>query len=44
MSKEEWTRVLKDFGRVELTEYYPCRMKKNFLIQKPLMLMAKITR
>lgn len=40
----EWERILKGVGKLELKPYYECRVKRNFLLKRPLMLMGILSR
>jgi 2-polyprenyl-3-methyl-5-hydroxy-6-metoxy-1,4-benzoquinol methylase len=44
LKEGEWTHILKPVGKLELKYYYPLRVKRNFLIKRPLMLMGILSR
>lgn len=40
----EWRRILSGIGKLELKPYFELRVKRNFLLKRPLMLMGILTR
>jgi 2-polyprenyl-3-methyl-5-hydroxy-6-metoxy-1,4-benzoquinol methylase len=44
LPESEWRRILNGIGRLELKPYFPLRVKRNFLVKRPLMLMGILTR
>ena len=43
LTDHEWKRILEDIGQVRTRYYFYQRVKRNFLINRPLMLMMEIT-
>lgn len=44
ISERAWAGILSGIGRLEIKPYYRIRTKRNFLINRPLMLMGVLTR
>lgn len=44
LSSGQWTNILAGIGKMEMKPYYPIRTKRNFLLNRPLMLMGVLSR
>lgn len=44
LSDKEWKRILDGVGRVETEYYFYLRVKRNFLLKRPLMLMVSVSK
>lgn len=44
LSESQWRAILKGVGRLELKPYFELRVKRNFLLKRPLMLMGILAR
>lgn len=44
LSSEAWRSILSGIGQLELKPYYSIRTKRNFLVNRPLMLMGVLSR
>ena len=44
LKPEVWRKILDGVGDLTLRPYYPLRMKRNFLLKRPLMLMGILSR
>ena len=44
LKEKDWERILKPSGSLRLKPYYERRVKRNFLLKRPLMLMGILTR
>ena len=44
LSLDEWRRILKGVGQLEMKPYFYARTKKNFLLKRPLMWMGILSR
>lgn len=44
LPEAEWRRILSGVGKLELKPYFELRVKRNFLVKRPLMLMGILTR
>jgi SAM-dependent methyltransferase len=44
LTDKEWARILNGVGKLELKYYYELRVKRNFLMKRPLMLMGILSR
>ncbi len=44
LPESQWRAILKGIGKLELKPYFELRVKRNFLIKRPLMLMGILTR
>ena len=44
LSENAWKKLFAGLGRFEIKPYYRIRTKKNFLVERPLMLMGILTR
>jgi 2-polyprenyl-3-methyl-5-hydroxy-6-metoxy-1,4-benzoquinol methylase len=44
LREAEWGKILSGIGKLEMHPYFPLRVKRNFLIKRPLMLLGILTR
>ena len=44
LTEKEWEKILQGIGRLTMKPYYEIRMKKNFLMKRPLMLMGTLSK